>query len=253
MRRHRENAAAQHGRPKHVGRGEPRAQRLAESKVEQGQFTCRTGVAPPRGRHLAEQQYDGHDPAADVEAHLNRIHPNDGPNAADERVDDRDERNGGNDESVRDFFVAHRRRNDTQRDRGGEQANAVGQQARDHERARRRGAHLVAKPLAQKLVGGRHRPSEVARQKQARHDDAADDVANRDLQEDERAVLDVDDDRNADDRQRARLGCDDREADGPPRQVAPSQEVVGRRGLLAAGEHPERGDADEVGTDYDEV
>jgi hypothetical protein len=55
--------------------------------------------------------------------------------------------------------------------------------------------------------------------------------------------------RHADDRERARLGGDDRDADAPPRDVAAAKEVVARGALILPEPHAEPDDAAEVDDD----
>ena len=78
----------------------------------------------------------------------------------------------------------------------------------------------------------------------------ADDVAERELEE--REVAGVRRRRHTDERQRARLGRDDREADRPPGRGPVRQEIVARRLLEPREPRAEERDRDEVRRD-DEV
>ena len=89
--------------------------------------------------------------------------------------------------------------------------------------------------------------AEVGRDEERAHDHPADDVAERQLQE--RHVAGIGRGGNADERERARLGGDDRAAHRPPRHGMAAQEVVAGGVLEASEPRPERGDGGEVGGD----
>ena len=87
--------------------------------------------------------------------------------------------------------------------------------------------------------------AEIRRQEQHAHQEAADHVAQRQLQE--RHVRCIGAGRHADEAQRAGLGGDDGEADRPPRHRTAGQEVVAG-GLLEPREpRTEGGDGEQVG------
>src|SRR5699024_11268806 len=89
--------------------------------------------AADRGGDDDDRQY----PAEDVEDHLRHVDPDDGLDPADEGVDDRDQReHDDDDEVVR--VDAEPVEDDLERDRGGEHADAAGEQTGEEEGHTRR-------------------------------------------------------------------------------------------------------------------
>ena len=74
---------------------------------------------------------------------------------------------------------------------------------------------LDAEPPFEQRVGGDELALEVAGEERVRDDDASEDVSGRDLEK--REVAQIGQAGNADERERARLGGNDRDEDGPPR------------------------------------
>jgi hypothetical protein len=105
------------------------------------------------------------------------------------------------------------------------------------------------------LVGGEHLAMKVARQEEHRYDDAADHVAEDHLKEAE--VSGEGHARDADDGERAGLGGDDRERDGPPGHAAVGEEVALERlrcgAFLFAKAQAEEGNSYQIGDDEDQV
>ena len=76
-------------------------------------------------------------------------------------------------------------------------------------------------------------------------------VAHHYLQESQ--IADVSDPRNADNGQRAGLGRDDRQRNGPPRYIAIRQKVIAQRALALAKAQAEQRDARQVKRDDRQV
>ena len=131
-------------------------------------------------------------------------------------------------------------------------AYALRERAHDEKQRGRDVLGRRAEAPIEQLVGRQHVPGEVRRDEQHRDQHARHHVAHHDLQVGEVAAelgpgkRRERDRRHADERQRARLGRDDREADHPPADVARADEVVGDRVLRAAEARAERRDAGEV-------
>ncbi len=204
VRRTREQRASQETTPERVHHGE------GGPKIERHELPL---VPGPEEFASAPGQVGGHDergdPAYEIHPELDHVHPHDGPQAPDPRVDHRDEadrEDAGGETPVGDEG------ND---DRRGKDAHAVGQGPGEEEDAR--GGTPGERPEAtlQALVGRVLGALEISRQEQPRDADASDEVAEGELQEREIAARGEAWDR--DHRQRRRLRRDDREHDGPPR------------------------------------
>ena len=119
---------------------------------------------------------------------------------------------------------------DADDDADGEDAHTFGSGAREKEES---GGDLVqsgAEALVDELVGGEHLALKVVGQEDQRDDDAAEHVADDDLQEAE--VAGERDAGDADDGEGAGLGRDDGERDGPPGDRLVGEEVAAQRARL---------------------
>ena len=105
-----------------------------------------------------------------------------------------------------------------------------------------------AEPPLQQLVRREEVAAKICRNEEKADDDAADDVAQRELQE--RHVAGIGGSRDADERQRAGFGRDNREADGPPGHAAVGQKIVARRVLKAGEPGSEGGDGGQVAANH---
>ena len=166
------------------------------------------------------------DGAADVDGHLHDVGPDDGGHAAFEGVEQRERGDDGDGEDVAGAD------GDADDDGDGEDADAFGGGSGEEEEA---GGDLVqegAEALVDELVGGEHLAGEVARQKERGDDDAAEHVADDDLQEAE--VAGEGDAGDGDDGEGGGFGGDDGERDGPPGDGVVGEEV-GLEGLVWLG------------------
>ena len=204
----------------------------------------------PRCPDLAQQHGDADAGAADVERHLDRVGPDHGAYAADIGVGNGHEREDGDDGDVAGG-QANRVQQELYGDGGGEQADALGQQAGEQEGDG--GDRLQAAPeaLAQVLVGADELTLHIERQQHDGDDGASEQVADRELDEAERA--EIGDAGHGNDGEGAGLGGDDGEADRPPGQV-PLAHEIGRRTALPAGQaQADEGDRDHVNQDHRQV
>ena len=108
-----------------------------------------------------------------------------------------------------------------------------------------------AEALSDELIGRHELAFKVARQEEHANDDAAEQVADSDLQEAE--VAGVGEARDADDGERAGFGGDDGERDGPPGDIAISEEVGAQRALSVPEAEAEPGDAQQIEDDRGDV
>src|SRR5262249_43350148 len=106
-------------------------------------------------------------------------------------------------------------------------------------------------PVLEPLVRGVLGPLEIAGEEQGRDADAPDEIAEADLKK--REVAARRDAGNRNDRQGRGLGGDDRKHQGPPREPAVSQEVVGGVPLPAREGQPEDDDGGAVDRDDGDV
>ena len=236
VRRGREETPAHHAAPERVQRRERRPE------VEGDELAL---VPGPRERAGAARELGCHDerrdPAQEIHAQLDHVHPHHGPQPADPRVDqghDADREDAGGETPMRD---------DRERDRGGEDAHAVGERPCEQEHARRGAARRGPEAALQSLVRRLLRALEVAREEQGGDADPAHEVPEGELEE--REVPPGRDARNGDHRQGRRLGGHDRQHQGPPRQPAMPEEVVARVALAACEHQPEDDDGDAVRRD----
>ena len=143
----------------------------------------------------------------------------------------------------------HRR----EHERSGEHAHAFRQRAHHEEQRRGKMLRLRAEALVQQLVRRQHLALKVRRDEQPADHEARRDVAGDDLEICEAAaelgprIHRIGERRHADQRQRARLGGDDRQADDHPRRLPRSDEVVPDRAMRFSEPAAEPGDADKVG------
>ena len=202
-----------------------------------------TTVAQPPGMRLSSDDGD-RGRAGDVDEHLHDVGPDHRRHAAAHGVDDH--RRAEHEHDPRHRHAG----DDGDHQRRREQPDAVGERSREQKDHRRQRLDARAEAPLQQLVRREQIAAEVGGDEQQADDDAADDVAERELQK--RHVAGVRGGGNADEGQRARLGGDDREADGPPGHAAVGQEVVARRLLEPREPGSEGGDGGEVAAD-DEV
>ncbi len=89
------------------------------------------------------------------------------------------------------------------------------------------------------------------RQQHKADDDAAHHVSHYDLEKGQIRV--VGEAGNADDGQRAGLGCNNRQRDSPPRDTPPGEKIVPQGPLLLAEAEPEQRDSSQVQRDNREI
>ena len=174
-------------------------------------------VRPAAGNVLAERP-DGDEGSADVDGHLDDVGPDDGGHSALEGVEQRE---GGDDGDGEDVAGAD---GDADDDGDGEDADAFGCGAREQEEAGGDFVERAAEAAVDELVGGEHLAVEVFRQEEHGDDDAAEHVADDDLQEAE--VAGEGEAGDADDGEGAGFGGDDGERDGPPGDGVVGEEVA---------------------------
>ena len=166
--------------------------------------------------------------AGDVDGHLDDVGPDDGGHAAFEGVEQGE---GGDDGDGEDVAGAD---GDADDDGDGEDADAFGGGAGEEEEAGGDFVERGAEAAVDELVGGEHLAVEVARQEEGGDDDAAEHVAEDDLQEAE--VAGEGDAGDADDGEGGGFGGDDGERDGPPGNGVVGEEVA-RRDLSRPAPH----------------
>src|SRR5439155_7023000 len=106
-------------------------------------------------------------------------------------------------------------------------------------------------PGRQELVRGEQFAPEVRGNEEQAHQDPSDDVAEHELQE--RHVAGIRHGRYADEGQRARLGGDDGEADGPPGDRSAGEKVIAGRLLKARELGSKHRDGQQVAADHEVV
>jgi hypothetical protein len=136
---------------------------------------------------------------------------------------------------------------DADHDRRREQPDAVGERARQQEESRGQLRDARPEPPREQRIRRKQLAAEVGRNEQHAHEYPADDVAQRELEKGH--VAGVGGGGDADERQRARLGGDDRAAHRPPRHRSAAQEVVARRALEPREPRAEGGDGGEIQRD----
>src|SRR5699024_7226750 len=173
---HREHRAAQQGGEEGV---------LAAERVvgehEDLRLPGLGGLAQPADAGGAGDHDDRDDAAGDVQQHLDHVHPDHGGDPTDEGVQDRDHRQDHGDGEVAQLH-AQPVEDHLQRDRGGQHADPVGEQAGEQEGDPGGGLGAAPEAFAQVGVGGDHLPVVVARQHEEGDDHAAQDVAQPQLQ-----------------------------------------------------------------------
>ena len=140
------------------------------------------------------------------------------------------------------------------------QAQSVGQVPGDQKQHRRRLLGGPAEPAVEDLVRCEQLAAKVVRQEQEDDQKPADDVADRQLQEDQTAAL-VEkylaffgvelkqESRDAQERDRARLGGYDRQHHPPPGQAPSAQQVTGNVALPATHPNTEEHYAQQIGNE----
>ncbi len=245
---HGEEGSSEDAGPEGVGLGE------VEGEVEDGEFVGGGGdgvdVLPAAGDVGAEGE-DGDEGSADVDGHLDDVGPDDGGHAALEGVEEGEEGDDGDGEGVVGAD------GDADDDGDGEDADAFGSGSGEEEEA---GGDFVegrAEAAVDELVGGEHLAVEVFGEKEDGDDDAAEHVADDDLEEAEVSGEGYAGD--GDDGEGGGFGGDDGEGDGPPGDGVVGEEVGlegpvgGSGGGSFAEAEAEEGDADEVDEDEREV
>jgi hypothetical protein len=220
---------------------------------------CRDDGAPPAG-HEVDDLVGRQQRSADVDHELDQIRPDDRRDPAFERVDERQHADDGDrpEPQVRETGKA-RLQHRGQHERRGEDADALGERAHDQEQPGGNSARDRTEAALEQRVGREQLAAEIRRQQQAGDDEAANDIADEDLQVRERSSLlraremTVGERGHADQRQRARLSGDDREADDDPGRLARTEEVILDAPVSLAEPHAERGDAGEVREQHDVI
>ena len=177
--------------------------------------------AQPPGTCVAERP-DGDQRSADVDGHLDDVGPDDGGHSALEGVEQRERGDDGDGEHVAGAD------GDADDDGDGEDADAFGCGAGEQKEAGGDFVERVAEAAVDELVGGEHLALEVVGQEESGDDDAAEHVADDDLEEAE--VAGEGEAGRADDGERGGFGGDDGERDGPPGDGAVGQEVAAEGG-----------------------
>jgi hypothetical protein len=229
VRGHGEECAAEHAGPEGVGRGE------VEGEVEHVELAGGRGdgvdLRPAAGDVRAERP-DGDDGSADVDGHLDDVGPDDGGHSALEGVEQRE---GGDDGDGEHVAGAD---GDADDDGDGEDADAFGGGAGEQEEAGGDFVERLAEAAIDELIGGEHLALEVLGQEEHGDDDAAEHVADDDLQEAE--VAGEGEAGRADDGERGGFGGDDGEGDGPPGDGAVGEEVAAERFVFGAPRRAKR-------------
>ena len=126
---------------------------------------------------MLAQRPDGDQRSADVDGHLDDVGPDDGGHSALEGVEQRERGDDGDGEHVSGAD------GDADHDGDGEDADAFGCGAGEQEEARGDLVERVAEAAVDELIGGQHLALEVFWQEERGDDDAAEHVADDDLQE----------------------------------------------------------------------
>ena len=182
-----------------------------------------------------QQQAQSDEAAGKIQQKLRHVGPDDGFHAAFERVQDRQR----NYDEHREAFRSSQRHADHQCDCG--DAYSFRQRARSQKRQSRNRAHFCAEALFDKRVRGQKLATKIPRKKQNRYEEAADDVAEHQLQK--RKIAGVSNSRRADNRERGRFRGHDGKRQSPPGRVATTQEIIFGGMLLLAEAKSEKRDA----------
>ena len=134
-----------------------------------------------------------------------------------------------------------------QGDAGDKHAHAGGQRADDEKHYGRRLVRAAAEGVADERVGRVDFFFEIQRHHHHRQHDAANHVADHDL--DEHQITAIRHRGHADESQRAGLGGHDGKRHRPPRQLASAEKIIARGFLAAPQPNAQRDDADEVNND----
>ena len=219
-----------------------------ERRVEEGELArgCRLlhGAHHPSGQGV-RHRHEADERAEEVHEHLDGVRPDGGDDAALLGVEDHGEAEG---EDAPPFVDARRHRQNEGR---GMEADAVAQGSGEQEDSRRGGAHGPSEALLKDLVRGEDLAAEVRGQEEERNDEAADYVAEDELQE--REVSGVGRAGRTDESERARLGRDDAGGDGPPGHALPPEEVAADAAAVTSSEPRAEGrDRDDVGEENED-
>ena len=230
MAGHGEKRAADQARPECVlGREVP-------GKIEDLQLVARDSGSlrdfRPAARNAVQQHEEGDGASGQVEEQLRYIGPNDGFHAAFEGV----ENGEGDDEDDGQFLRSAE--NDADDQSNGGNADALGNGARDEKCGGGDGAHSFAKTFFDQGVGGEKFATKVTGKKQHDNEDAADEVAEDQLEKGE--ISAVGDCGRADDGERGSFRGDDGEREGPPGGRPPAKKIIARI-LLSAAEANAKG------------
>ncbi len=173
-------------------------------------------VGPAAGDVRAEGE-EGDEGSGDVEAHLDDVGPDDGGHASFEGIE---EGEGGDDGDGEGVAGADGEGDD---DGDGEDSYSFRGGAGEQEQPGGEFVEGGAEAAVDELVGGEHLAAEVAREKERGDDDAAEHVAEDDLEEAE--VAGEGDAGDGDDGEGGGFGGDDGEGDGPPGDAVVGEEV----------------------------
>src|SRR5580692_4698555 len=183
-----------------------------------GQPTARNRM--PEDEHCNQR-------ASQVDGELNHIGPDDGGHAALECVDqgeDGYDADGGDVASE----IAHSGKEGAERDPDndgdGKDPNAFSCGARDQEQGGRERPQTVAEPALDQLIRGDQVAAKIMRNEQNSNDNAANDVADHELEESEVAF--ISEPRHADDGERTGFRSDDGQRNCPPRNLLVGEEVT---------------------------
>ena len=235
MRCGREKRAADHAGPECVAAGE------IEREIEHAQLVaggCQSGDFVPASRDLLPEDERRGERADQIDGELDDVGPDERRHPAEEGVDDHGEperHDGRHQQRVRRiarrhhrlhcrFHARHRDEERREDQRRGKQTEAVRERTGHEEQPGRQLLDRSAKSPLEQLIDGQHLAAEVRRHEDHAHNDPADDVPHRQLQEGVVGSKGVAG--HADERHGARLGRDDRRHDHPPGQIAAADEVV---------------------------
>ena len=220
VRGHRQERPADNSGPEGIGLRE--VDRKIEP-VELARRACHLVNRRPAPGDVRTERADSDSGSGNIDAHLDDVCPDDGSHASLKRIKQREQ---GDDADREDIS---RTDGDADHNRDGEDPNTLRRSARQQEQPRGHFMQRRPEALIDELVGCQHVPAKVLRQKKHGDDDAPDHVAEDDLQE--AHVSREGHAGNRDDRERAGLGRDNRERDGPPGDGVVGEEV----GLEALG------------------
>ncbi len=225
--------------------------RQVEVGVEQLELARVQGAREAGAADVPGQDRDGEDRAAQVEAHLDGVGPDDRLDAAEVGVHDGDHGEHDDDEAVARVH-AELVEQQLDGDRGGEQPDALGEEPGEDEGDRGQPLEFQPESGPQVLVGADEAAPLVQGDEDGGDDDAADDVAEGQFDVAE-ALSAVGAAGHADDGEHAGLGGDHGERHRPPRHAALADEVVLRRRLPAGQAQSDHGDRHQVDDDHHEV